>query len=223
MIERLSARATRLVSRLVVTTAPFLSEVPYACASRVATSEVMSTFASPETPRRPNSVRAPRLSQTIDEVTTAPASTVLNGYTFTPWVTTACSPTKHSSPSTAPSSIAAWLRTSQDRPTTEPRSRTDGPRYACSWTTERTTDASCFTTTSRPSTVYSPMCAPASMRQFAPMIDGPSTRASGSTSAPSPSHTFSRRRKPSISICTRPSRMSWCARRYASSVPTSSQ
>ena len=47
MIERLSARAMRLVSRLVVTTAPFFSDVPYAIASRVATSGVMSTFASP--------------------------------------------------------------------------------------------------------------------------------------------------------------------------------
>ena len=37
---------------------------------------------------------------------TAPASTVLNGYTFTPGARKACSPTKHSSPSTTPSSHA---------------------------------------------------------------------------------------------------------------------
>jgi hypothetical protein len=79
MIARLSARATRLVSRLVHTTEPFLSAVPYAIASRTATSDVMSTLARPRTPRRPNSVRAPLLSHTIDDVTNAPASTVLNG------------------------------------------------------------------------------------------------------------------------------------------------
>ena len=76
---RLSARAERLVSRLVQTTAPFLSAVPYAIASRTATSEVTSTFARPRTPRRPNSVRAPLLSHTIDDVTSAPGSTILNG------------------------------------------------------------------------------------------------------------------------------------------------
>ena len=67
---------------------------------------------------------------------------------------------------------------------TVPRSRTAGPRYACSCTTERTIDASCFMTTSRPRTVYSRTCAPASIRQLDPMIAGPSMRASGSTSAP---------------------------------------
>ena len=79
MIARLRARATRLVSRLVHTTEPFFSTVPYAMARRTATSEVMSTLASPRTPRRPNSVRAPLLSHTIDDVTSAPASTVLKG------------------------------------------------------------------------------------------------------------------------------------------------
>ena len=58
MIARFNARAVRLVSRLVVTTEPFGSDVPYASARRTATSEVMSTLASPRTPRRPNSVRA---------------------------------------------------------------------------------------------------------------------------------------------------------------------
>ena len=79
MIARFSARAERLVSRLVQTTEPFFSAVPYAIASRTATSDVTSTLARPRTPRRPNSVRAPLLSHTIDEVTSAPASTVLNG------------------------------------------------------------------------------------------------------------------------------------------------
>ncbi len=79
MNARFSARADRLVSRLVHTTAPFFSAVPYAIASRTATSALMSTLASPRTPRRPNNVRAPLLSHTIEDVTSAPASTVLNG------------------------------------------------------------------------------------------------------------------------------------------------
>ena len=53
-------------------------------ATRVASSGVMSTLARPATPTRPNSDRDPRLSQTIEELMTAPCSTVLNGYTFTP-------------------------------------------------------------------------------------------------------------------------------------------
>ncbi len=57
-------------------------------ATRTATSAVMSTFARPRTPRPPNGVRAPRLSHTIDELTTAPASTVLNEYTLTPGLMT---------------------------------------------------------------------------------------------------------------------------------------
>ena len=79
MSARLSARAMRLVSRLVVMVEPFGSDVPYAIARRTTTSGLMSTLARPRTPRRPNSVRAPRLSHTIDDVTTAPDSTVLNG------------------------------------------------------------------------------------------------------------------------------------------------
>ena len=66
----------------------------------------MSTLARPATPLRPNSDRAPRLSHTIEELTTAPSSMVLNGYTFTSAASTAFSPTKHSSPSTTPSSSA---------------------------------------------------------------------------------------------------------------------
>ena len=43
----------------------------------------MSTLARPSTPSRPNSEEAPRLSHTMDELTTAPSSMVLNGYTLT--------------------------------------------------------------------------------------------------------------------------------------------
>ncbi len=76
---RLSARAARLVSRLTVTTEPLASAVPNATATRTATSGVTSTLARPRMPRWPNSVRAARLSHTIDAFTTASASTVLNG------------------------------------------------------------------------------------------------------------------------------------------------
>ena len=48
-------------------------------ATLVASSGVMSTLASPTTPSRPNRPRAPRDSHTIEALTMAPASTVLNG------------------------------------------------------------------------------------------------------------------------------------------------
>src|SRR5262249_31319973 len=83
----------------------------------------------PRMPRRPKSVRAPRLSHTIDEFTMAPFSTVLNGYTLTFGLMTACSPTKHSSPTTTPSSMRAWARRSVERPITQPRKRALGPTY----------------------------------------------------------------------------------------------
>jgi hypothetical protein len=67
------------VSRLVVTTDPRFRAVPYAMATRTATSGVTSTFARPRMPRAPKMVRAARLSHTIDEFTTAFASTALNG------------------------------------------------------------------------------------------------------------------------------------------------
>ena len=51
----------------------------HAMTSRTASSGLMSTLARPRTPSRPNRERAPRDSQTIDELTMAPASTVLNG------------------------------------------------------------------------------------------------------------------------------------------------
>ncbi len=96
-------------------------------ATRAASSGVMSTLASPATPSRPNRLRAPRDSQTMDELTTAPVSTVLNGYTLTPAPTTAFSPMKHSSPRTTPSSQRTPRRMSVARPTTVPRSWTDSP------------------------------------------------------------------------------------------------
>ena len=95
-------------------------------ATRTASSGLMSTLARPRTPSRPNRWRAPRDSQTIEELMMAPGSTVLNGYTFTDGLMTACSPTKHSSPSTTPSSHRAPLRRSLERPTTAPRRRTAG-------------------------------------------------------------------------------------------------
>ena len=48
-------------------------------ATRVAISGVTSTLDSPLMPCRPNRLRAPRDSHTIEAFTTAPASTVLNG------------------------------------------------------------------------------------------------------------------------------------------------
>ena len=95
---------------------------------RVTSSGVMSTLARPVTIEPWNRLRAPRDSQMIEELTVAPASMVLNGYTLTPAPTTASSPTKHSSPSTEPSSRRAPRRTSLERPTTVPRSRVPSPR-----------------------------------------------------------------------------------------------
>ncbi len=79
MMARLRTRAARLVSRDVVTVAPFSKVEAQANERRTASSGLMSTLARPDTPSRPNSERAPRDSQTIDELTVAPASTVLNG------------------------------------------------------------------------------------------------------------------------------------------------
>ena len=79
IIARLRTRAARLVSRDATTVEPFFIVVPYAMARRTASSGEMSTLARPATPRRPNKLRAPRDSQTIDELTMAPCSTVLNG------------------------------------------------------------------------------------------------------------------------------------------------
>jgi len=72
-------RAAREASREVVTVEPFRSVLAYALASRTHSSGVISTLISPETPRRPNSVRWPRDSQITLVLTTAPASMVLNG------------------------------------------------------------------------------------------------------------------------------------------------
>ena len=79
IIARLSMRAERLESREVTTVESFLSEVAWAMASLVASSGLTSTLASPATPSRLNRLLAPRVSHTSEVLTTAPASTVLNG------------------------------------------------------------------------------------------------------------------------------------------------
>jgi len=76
---RLSARDTLLASRASVTLDPFLRVEPNAIASLRASSGVTSMLARPVTPCSENKVRAPRPSQMIDLVTTAPGSTVLKG------------------------------------------------------------------------------------------------------------------------------------------------
>ena len=84
-------------------------------------------------------------------------------------------------------------------------------------------NASAFTITSVPSTVYARMCAPVSMVQLSPITTGPSIRASGLIVTSLPIHSLSPIRKPLMSTRTRPSRTSVWARMYASSAPTSSQ
>ena len=79
MTARLRARAARDTSRDVVTVAPFFSVVAQAPASRTASSGVISTLTMPDTPRGPNRARWPRDSKITLVLTTAPASTVLNG------------------------------------------------------------------------------------------------------------------------------------------------
>ena len=76
---RFRVRDAREASRLAATIAPFLSVEPYAMARRTASSGVTSTFTSPRTPRRPKRVRAALVSQTTEEFTMAPDSTVLDG------------------------------------------------------------------------------------------------------------------------------------------------
>ncbi len=79
MMARFNTRAARLVSLEVVTVAPFSKVEAQAMESRTASSGLMSTLARPWTPSRPKSDRAPMDSQTMEELTVAPASTVLNG------------------------------------------------------------------------------------------------------------------------------------------------
>ena len=79
IMARLSTRAARLVSREAVTVAPFSRVEAQAIDSRMASSGLMSTLAMPRTPSRPKRVREPRDSQTMEELTMAPDSTVLNG------------------------------------------------------------------------------------------------------------------------------------------------
>ncbi|CAM4149505.1 hypothetical protein NOGI109294_26090 [Nocardiopsis gilva] len=76
---RLRVRAARETSREVMTTEPFFRVVAYALARRTASSGVISTLISPETPRGPNRERWPRDSQMTFALTTAPASMVLKG------------------------------------------------------------------------------------------------------------------------------------------------
>ena len=87
----------------------------------------MSTLDSPLTPLAAEQLRAPRLSQMIEELTTAPSSIVLNGYTFTSLPSTALSPTKTSSPITTPSSQRTLARRLLARPMTVPRMRARAP------------------------------------------------------------------------------------------------
>ncbi len=211
IIARFSTRAARLVSREAVIVVPLSRVEAQAMARRTTSSGLMSTLAIPRTPSRPNRDRDPRDSQTMDELTMAPASTVLNGYTFTPSRTSAWAPTRQPSPSTDPGSHRAPCRRSQDRPTTEPATRTPGPRYQLSATTDRRTSALSAIRTLEPSVVYSPRTTPGPTEQLSPMMAGPSTTAEGSTTDPLPSHTPGRRGKPSISTCTLPSWMSWWA------------
>jgi hypothetical protein len=127
IIARLSIRADRLESRDVTTVVPFGRAVPYAIATRTASSGVTSTLARPFTPSRPKRLRAPLLSHTMLLLTIAPSSIVLNGKILTSLVMRASVPTKTSSPSTTPSSMRTLLRMLQLRPTTAPRIRVRGP------------------------------------------------------------------------------------------------
>ena len=67
------------VSREVVMVLPFSSVLAHAIDSRMTSSGLMSTLARPVMPRRPNRLRGPRDSHTIEVLTVAPASTVLKG------------------------------------------------------------------------------------------------------------------------------------------------
>lgn len=75
----MSTRAARLVSREAVMYEPFSKPDAQALAKRTASSGLMSTLAMPCTPSRPNRVRAPPDSQTMEALTWAPASTTFEG------------------------------------------------------------------------------------------------------------------------------------------------
>src|SRR5436305_8444060 len=129
-ITRLTTRALRLTSRHVTTTDRLGRRLAYASAKRTAISGVTSTFHRPLTPRSPKRPRAPPDSHTMEDVTMAPGSTVLNGYTRTSASRTAPSPIRHSSATTTPSSSLAPNLRSVFRPTTHPRRLADAPTYA---------------------------------------------------------------------------------------------
>ena len=121
MTARFSTRAARLVSREAVIAGPLSRVEAQAIDRRTASSGLMSTLAMPRTPSRPKRMREPLDSQTIDELTVAPASTVLNGYTFTPARTSACAPTRQPSPEHRPRLAGGrpWRR-SHERPDHRP-------------------------------------------------------------------------------------------------------
>ena len=130
----------------------------------------------------------------------APSSIVLNGYTLTSLPSTASSPTKTSSPSTTPSSQRTLARRLLARPITVPRTRAPGADVGVVvHDAALEVGAGEHAARSSRAPTYSPRRQPASTLQPAPMTAGPTTWASGETSAPSPSHTPSEMRKPGMS------------------------
>ncbi len=126
-MARLMTRAVRVASRLAATIDFFAWVPPKASASRSAMSGVTSMFTRPTTPRSPNRARCALVSQTMLLVTSAPGSMVLNGNTFTRGLSTAPSPTWHSSATTTSSSNWTPWRTSAFLPRTHPRRDADVP------------------------------------------------------------------------------------------------
>src|SRR5262249_37314983 len=154
-----------------------------------------------------------RDSQITELLTTAPASMVLKGYTFTPAETYASGSITHSSPTTAVSSMRARRITSVFLPTTQPRSVVPWPTNTRLCTTARWMKAPSVTTTFAPITLYSRTCAPASIFAYSPTATGPVSTASGSTSAPSATHTPGESSNPAMSTSTlRLSTSAWALR-----------
>ena len=121
---RFSMRALRLESRDVITVSPARIVEPYAMATRVASSGVMSTLEMPRTPVLPNKLRAPRVSQTIDAFDRGPRLDRLEWIHLHISCEMGALTTKHSSPMTTPGSALTPARRSQDLPTTVPVSDT---------------------------------------------------------------------------------------------------
>ncbi len=119
----------------------------------------------------------------------------------------------HSSPMTAVSSIRARRITSVFLPTTQPRSVAPWPTNTRLCTTARWMKAPSLTTTLAPITLYSRRCAPASIFAYSPTQTGPVSTASGSTSAPSATHTPGESSNPAMSTSTlRLSTSAWALR-----------